>query len=405
MSRVEVQVTVLDSNRRFLGYVSAREARHLLRGGARPFTKATKDRPFTIMLTTEQDRDRERMKMGLLPQPQPRQPTTAQPTAAQPTDVNVLYAHRKSGEQLVNYWDTPKEVWVQNRSNMILSRELDTENGPVEFTVPKMDDPVCLTERFQFDVLKKSAQLRTLLSSTDPETGKPLLVLVDEAEVLKHMSKKARAARRFTAAGAPDIGWAVSDAQAKYRRTAQRAEKMQPTKPALGTPTQPTVFFEAKFELPETVKDRLTNGGAAGLDMSNPELLAQVMPQFEQQMRDIAQSAMAAAGGLPLGMAALSPTSGLIVSLCAQVDPELPFDQRMPESELNETLAPLWETLAVSDLERLMQHGGYPKVKAQAAKRYAQKVVARNAADDAAAFEADATSADVYLDADPDGAP
>jgi len=80
-----------------------------------------------------------------------------------------------------------KEVWVQNISspqgNVVIT--VDSKSNE-SITVPKGIDPIPLTERFTFDQLKKSRELRQLVDD------KRYLRLLTQEEAEKYYDKKGR---------------------------------------------------------------------------------------------------------------------------------------------------------------------------------------------------------------------
>lgn len=84
-------------------------------------------------------------------------------------------------------------IYLQNISNGVISLDLASESGePIRDRLPNTLVPICITDKYSFDMLKKSHRIRTLL--TLQNVGKKPLVkimLQDEYEQwLENRSKK-----------------------------------------------------------------------------------------------------------------------------------------------------------------------------------------------------------------------
>lgn len=374
-----------------IGTTTPQQARHLRKAGAKSLQT---DAGFGIELTREQA---EKFMSETNPQPDTG-------PAAQANAFAALYAHRGLAGSSADYWKRPEgdalEVWLMNMSPMVISRQLDTDTGPQEFYVPKMTEPVCATDQFTFETLKESKSFRSLCNATQPESNDPMIRLMTEAEVFAALSKIARANRKFLRNGQPDVSWAAQMARQKFRRIAGK-ETQRPTKPALHKDNEQTIDMgPLNLEPPETLKELAKSGNMGGLSMANPEMLQQLKPQFQSIMSEMMSEMMATGGYGPGGPGEVDPNAGLISAWCSLADPELPFEERLSETDLASNLEALWPDLKLPELKRLMDFGVYPRIKAKAAKLYiAAAANQKNAAVQAKATrEAEREEAEPYVE-------
>lgn len=225
--------------------------------------------------------------------------------------------------QNVNYtkfFATEKDVFVQNVSSAQVSVMFDTGTGVESYLFSPAKDPVCITQRFPFDVVKKSLDFRKMLSRRPAA-----LALLDEEEYRRYYEAKANSLNLKKpgpkGVPVPDVDAAIAAAD----EAAQRVLRREPLPAA--KPVDPIHEVE---ELP---------GGK------------KVARSTEMVTEDI-----------------IDPR---VQHLCNQVKAELTDQEKLPANQFLAELQQIEGNLKMDDWEYIRAHGMYKSVK-----NYAKKKVA-----------------------------
>lgn len=210
------------------------------------------------------------------------------------------------------YFSTERDVYVKNVSDAQVSVMFDTGNGVESFLFSPAKDPVCITQRFPFDVCKRSLDFRKMLSRRPPA-----LMLLSDEEFQAHYVARAQSLGLMKAGPkgqkVPDVDKAINIAD----EAAQRVLRREP-------------LAEAKAAEPTEEKAEVT--------VVNEE--------------DV-----------------ISPR---VQHLCQQVSSQLSDQEKMPANQFLAALQEIAHSLKMDDWEYIRAHGTYKSVKNYAKTMVAQ---------------------------------
>jgi len=232
------------------------------------------------------------------------------------------------------YFKTERNVYIQNLSSAQISLSFPIEQGMHEpFLLPNMRDPINLTQYFPFDVIKRSMDLRKLLARRPP-----VLQLLDDEEYVAYFTKKAVSKGLSTPDGKPNIDAAISVAEDQRARLSNKG--------AFTTSTVPK-------PLPGVVES----------DGSGPNGEARFGERNRVRGEEVSMDEI---------------IKGRVLHLMAQVNPELPEEQRMPAMQLIQELEDIPD-MAIEDWECVRAQGYYKSAKTLAKKKIQDLVDAQEA--------------------------
>lgn len=281
-------VTVLDADNRFLDRTHPAMARRLLRD--KQATVWNRE-PFTIKLNRS-------VQMPL--------------TQRRGSDMDNV--------NFTQYFREDKDVYVQNVSDAQVSVMFDTGNGVESYLFSPSKDPINITQRFPFEIVKKSLDFRKMVSRR-PQA----LSLLSEEEYRKYYAAKASSHNLMKVEKGkkvPDIDAAINLADA----AAQRVLRKEPLEAA--KPTEPIHDVE---ETPDGKK---------------------VARASEMVTEDI-----------------INPR---IQHLCNQVKAELADHDKLPANQFLAELQQIEGNLSLDDWEYIRAHGMYKSVKNYAKRRVSE---------------------------------
>jgi len=318
---------VLDSDRQFVEYVTSAMARRLLKERK---ARVVSKEPFTLMLPLKQrevprpewSATKGKRKMSDRHNPQP----------------SKLYAQRGGVANILQHFSEIKEIWVQNQTDMQISLDIDTGNGTSEgFLIPPARDPVCLTERYGFDALASSANLRRMLSKRIK--GRPLMILMEEEEVEKYYEAKALQMGARNPDGSADIGAALEKASKTFRELTTMAT------------ADDTDDMNAPFTPPKSA-----------MELMNMELANRGLSNEGGRLVSARQQAGAQGTGSD-GLYMEDIVKPKILNLCQGASLQVPDGQRLTEEQLWSALEPMMPSMTVEDFQHVESHGTYRRIK------------------------------------------
>ena len=265
---------------------------------------------------------------------------------AQP-QVSRLYSQRGGVSNWLQHFETEKEIWVQNCSDMQISLDIEIAPGQSEGKLlPPAPDPICLTEKFTFKQLKESAKFKQMLSRR--KEGRPILIIVTEAQVEKYYDAKARGMGAFLPDGSTDIGAALEKAQ-----QTQRELTTMPTSDNEG-PNAPFTPPKSAMELMamETNRRGLVNEGGR-------------LVSVRKQAGEV--------GADDDGLYVEEVVKPRVLHLCNQASPHGNAGQQLTEDQLWAAIEPMQLGLKMEDLQHLESHGTYRRIKTWARQQIAQR--------------------------------
>lgn len=261
--------------------------------------------------------------------------------------VSRLYSQRGGVSNWLQHFEKEKEIWVQNRSDMQISLDIEIAPGVSEGRLlPPTPDPVCLTEKFTFKQLKESAKFKQMLSRR--KEGQPILIIVTEEQVEKYYEAKARNMGAVGPDGQPDIGAALEQAQ-----KTQRELTTMPTsdEDGINAPFSPPKSAMELMDM-ETSRRGLVNEGGRLVSVRR-------------------QAGMPGAGDDGLYMEEIVKPK--ILHLCNQASPHGSAGQQLTEDQMWSQLEPMQMSLKIEDLQHLESHGTYRRIKTWARQQIAQR--------------------------------
>jgi hypothetical protein len=219
------------------------------------------------------------------------------------------------------YFDKECEIYIQNVSGVQVSLQMDVGNGRFEnWLFDPSGAPVNLTQHFPFEVLKRSMDLRKMLSRRPAA-----LKLLTEDEFKAIYSNIAKERGLFTSdaksASAPDIDAAIEAIDTE--RHAIQSHIPLPADKTTSTVDDASSHLEPATKAPLMIDD-----------IVHPRVL----------------------------------------HLCNQVKSELPEQERMPANQLLQELKAIEMKLKQDDWEHIRANGQYPSIKKYAKAKLAATV-------------------------------
>lgn len=253
---------------------------------------------------------------------------------------NEFFANRLDGE-----------VWLQNITDTQVSLAIENPPGdPIYVRVPPMPDPFPLTNYVSFDAIKKSANLRQMVSkrraSANGLPAQPILLLLDSEQVDLFYTAKARSLQLIREDGSPDIDAAMAEAQ----RERDDLNSMAPAEDEM-----PSAKNGYRFAPPKSAQELLS------MDLASRGLAVSPDGTVVQQNRVAS-----------VGLAETEVINPKVLHLCQQVKSDIDVMQRMPEAQFLRNVQQLDAVLKIDDWQYIESKGYWPKVRKYARKRISE---------------------------------
>lgn len=251
------------------------------------------------------------------------------------------------------FFQTERELWVQNTSATQLSMQFEV--APGHYTgvlVPIGPDPVCLTNEVPFESIKKSLDFRKFLNRVPA-----VLRLMTEEQAHEYYTARARNLGAYvtdpeTGKPVPNVAAAIEHVERERKQATARPEGEEST--VMGPDGQ--VRFMPPRSAQELMGAQMVPAGAAG---------------------PAGGGFTAQASGPPTGFSNLGSAPVMteqlihprVLHLCQQVSAEVEANLRMPAEQLFREVRQLESALKRDDFEYIQSHGLYLTVKKWAKER------------------------------------
>jgi hypothetical protein len=270
---------------------------------------------------------------------------------------------------LMAFFQTEREIWVQNLTTTQLSMQFEIAPGHVAgVLILVLPHPVCLTNEVPFDAIKKSLDFRKFIAKNPP-----IMKLMSTEEAEAFFAERARMLGAYTtdATGAqvPDV-WA-----ARAEAEAERAQLMRRDTADSGTVVGPN--GQVTFTPPKSALE-LQGYTAPHMGMSAEAAQASgaVVPQGV--IRQAAGFGVANLGAADVPDVPVNPR---VVDLCHQVSTQLEESLRMKPEPFFRALKQLEGALTLEDLQYVESFGTYKTVKNWARKLQAERTAGQEVDD------------------------
>lgn len=371
------KVLVVDADRQFVDYVPPAWARRWLKHG---HVQVFRKNPFTVMLPPGQrELPRSARKKYM------NQPNGGYGQLSQQQRNPLGHGGTGQGVRWLDYFREERDVWVQNTSATQLSLDIEVAPGQTQgLRVPISPDPVCLTDEYPWETLKKSTNFRRMAQKRDKRTGQPIMRLMTDEDVEAYFAAKAfkigaviRDQNGQVVTGAdgkaiPDLDAARAAALSNF----QRLTNMQSVEQVNAEGAQHFAPPKSAQEL--IAMDQAQRGivqGQHALAMSGVFDAAgaqTAMGQRQAYMQQMGQAAgYANLGQQPVQMESI--INPRVLQLCQEVSPQIPEGARKPAPEFFDELQQLEASLTIDDFQYIQAHGTYKTVKAWGGKRALEK--------------------------------
>jgi len=291
--------------------------------------------------------------------------TTKTPPVAAAPDAKERLSHRRVGYTFQEYFTDQEDgdVWVQNVTDMQISLDIETAPGQTEgHLIPPSPDPENLTEKYSFEVLKKSSNFRKTLAKRT--NGTPNLVLLSIAQADAYYQAKARQLGAVYPDGTPNVDAAL-DAAEKTRRelTTRQAEGDEINASNLHG-------FAPPKSAQELIALNLSNQGVhAGNHAFGQHAMTPEQHSAALQQRYAEQGVPTNMQGAPVYVEeVINPK---VMHLCQQVNPQVPESARMPAASFFSALQTMQANLQLADYQYIESHGTFRTVKKWARQKIA----------------------------------